>query len=131
MIPQGGIGNTQELEEGQIPSKTYRMDVTSQRIVGFVDGLEAIKQAVFKILQTERFAYPIYSGNYGSEFAAAIGRDSILVESRLTRIIQEALLQDDRITDIQDLQITFLGDEATAAFTVVSQFGSFQVVQEV
>lgn len=131
MIPQGGIESSQELDSQQQPSKTYRMDIVHNQIVGTVDGLEAVKQAVFKILQTERFEHSIYSGNYGSELAATIGQDSIFVKSRLSRIIQEALKQDDRITDVQDLQITVTGDEALVAFMVVSLFGSFQVTKEV
>jgi len=131
VIPQGGIDSSQELETQQLPNKTYRLDFVNNQMVGTIDGLEAVKQSVFKILQTERFEHSIYSVNYGSEFAAAIGKDAIFVKSRLSRIIQEALTQDDRISDIQDLEITVTGDEALATFRVVSLFGSFQATKEV
>ena len=39
------------------PSKTYHLDLQRGRIVGFVDGYEAIKQAIIKIMLTEKYAY--------------------------------------------------------------------------
>lgn len=131
MIPQGGIDSSQELDTQQQPSRTYRLDPVHNQIAGTVDGLEAVKQTVFKILQTERFEHSIYSGNYGSELVAAAGKDSTFIKSRLSRIIQEALKQDDRISDVQNIQITITGDEALVTFTVVSLFGSFQARKEV
>ncbi len=36
------------------PGLTYRMDLDGDGVRGYVDGREAVKQAVFRILQTER-----------------------------------------------------------------------------
>ena len=38
------------------------------------DKREALRQAVYLILNVERYAYPIYSRNYGSELVDLIGQ---------------------------------------------------------
>ncbi|MEC0269419.1 DUF2634 domain-containing protein [Paenibacillus anseongense] len=125
MIPTGGMTNA-ALQQSQQPSRTYRIDLKNGRIVGTTDGLEAVKQAVYKILGTERFEYLIYGPDYGSEYGSLIGGNSVLIRSELARRISEALMQDDRITDVQDMKVTITGDSALAEFTVVSQYGSYQ-----
>ena len=50
------------IEEVVLPSYTYQ--VKNGRIHGYIDGLEAMRQAVEKILLTERFEWVIYSSNY-------------------------------------------------------------------
>ena len=35
-------------------SNTYAIDYENNRIVGYVDGIEAVKQAIYLILQTEK-----------------------------------------------------------------------------
>ncbi|WP_248930141.1 DUF2634 domain-containing protein [Paenibacillus hamazuiensis] len=132
MIPQGGIlssTNSQKVVNG--PSKTYRFDIKTGRIRGRVDGLDAVKQAVYKILETERFQYLIYSSNYGFEFKDILGSDPLFFNSKITNRIQEALLQDDRIKAIENVQISSEGEEAVVQFTVVSTYGSFQIAKEV
>lgn len=126
VIPQGGtIQGGIEIEHQ--PSRTYRLDIERGRVIGMTDGLDAVKQAVYKIIHTERFAYLIYDSSYGYEGHGLIGKDPLFVQSEIRRRIQEALLQDDRITDIQGLQIEFEGDTARVRFTVVSDYGSFDL----
>ena len=48
-------------------TRTYKMDLETGRVTGYVDGTEAMRQAILKILLTERFAYLIYSWDYGIE----------------------------------------------------------------
>lgn len=125
MIPKGGELPNAQIEEVQQPSRTYRLDFEKGRIAGMVDGLEAVKQAVFKILQTERFRHLVYSADYGMEWGGLIGANPALIRSELRRRITEALLHDDRIEDLTDFGIVIKGDSATVRFTVVSQFGDF------
>jgi hypothetical protein len=125
MIPQGSIINApvQEIEQ---PSRTWKLDFNQRRITGMVDQLEAVKQAVFKILQTERFRYLIYTFNYGHELKTLLGQNPLFVQSEFTRMVSEALTQDDRITSIENMQIDIEGDRLTARFTVVTQYGSYE-----
>lgn len=132
MIPKGGVlSDIQILEYTSQPSKTYYLQLNKGRISGKIDGLDAVKQSTYKILQTERFKHLIYTFNYGIELDGLIGAAPGFIRSELKRRISEALLQDDRIEKIENFKITVNGDSATAEFTVVSQFGSFEVTEEV
>lgn len=120
-----------EVVTEQQPNLTYKIDFEKRRIVGMVDGLEAIKQAVYLILRTERYEYLIYSTNYGSELRGLIGMEPAFIQSELKRRITEALTQDDRIEDVTNFETEINGDSATVRFTVVTNLGNFTVEQEV
>lgn len=126
MIPTGGSIDTQNIETVTQPSRTWRLDFEHGRVVGMIDGLEAVRQAVAKILQTERFEHLIYDSSYGFEGKGLIGKAPVFIQSELRRRIREALIQDDRIEDVTDFRIDITGDTVTVRFTVVSTFGSFQ-----
>ncbi|MGG1635006.1 hypothetical protein BK120_22445 [Paenibacillus sp. FSL A5-0031] len=125
MIPQGAnvaeVTTVEELET----SETYKLDLASKRIIGRTDGLEAVKQAVFKILQTERYRYFCYSTNYGTELESLLGGSPSYVQSELKRSIQEALMQDERVSDVIDFQYEMKDEAIVVQFTVVTEFGSF------
>ena len=76
------------------PSLTRKLK--EEHVVGHVDGLEAYKQAVYKILNTERYEYIIYSWNYGVELKDLIGKHVAYVVPELEARITEAIMQDDR-----------------------------------
>lgn len=120
-----------DIAEEQQPSLTFGIDFDRGRVIGMVDGLEAVKQAVFLILQTERYRHLIFSSDYGSELEGLVGRDPLFVQSEIKRRIREALMQDDRIEDVINFSIRFDGDSALMRFTVVSIFGNFEAEQEV
>lgn len=131
MIPEGGMILETPTEEVQQPSLTYKLDLVNGRISGMVDGLEAIKQAVFLILQSERFRHLIYSFNYGHELKTLIGGNPLFVQSETSRLLWDALQQDDRIRRIENVSSTLDGDALTISFTVVSVEGTFDVTEEV
>jgi hypothetical protein len=128
ILPQNAINFGEEIEVIQQPSYTYKIDFERKRVNGFCDGLEAVKQAVFLILNTERYEYLIYSTDYGSELTGLIGKDRFFVESELKRRIKEALIQDDRITNVDNFKFTYPdGDSLVVSFTVFSIYGDFEV----
>jgi len=126
MIPTGGSISPENTDVVVQPSRTWSLDFTRGRVAGTIDGLDAVRQAVTKITQTERFRHLIYDADYGIELDGLIGRDPAFVQSELRRRITEALTQDDRIDSVKDFQIDIAGDSATVRFTVVSSFGSFE-----
>ena len=83
------------LEIATQPNKTYCLDIEKNTITRFCDGIEAMKQTIYCILNTERFEHLIYSWNYGIELKNLIGESSTYVVPELQRVITEALLQDD------------------------------------
>ena len=127
-----GEAAAQEREATVQPSRTYKVDWNSGRITGHIDGVEALKQAIYKILQTERFAFLIYSWNYGFEMSRLLGQDHAIVTAETEGLIAEALTEDDRIESITNFKIEVVGKRnAAVSFTAVSIFGEIDITTEV
>lgn len=120
---------TEVISTADLPTKTYKLDFERGRVTGMIEGLEAIEQAIFKELNTQRFAYMIYSDDYG--FENMIGEDEIFVRGELPRRITEAILQDERITSIEYFTLFFVEDAAWVKFTAVTIYGDVDVLREV
>lgn len=124
--------NKDFVSQEQKPSLTWKLDLSSNRIKGQIDNKDAIVQAVEKILLTERYAYRIYSWNYGVELQFYIGKDTDFVMADAERTIKEALLQDDRILDIENFAAKLVDlDSVSVSFTVVSVAGNFDYKKEI
>lgn len=136
MIPNAGtvtIGQDLTIQSpAEAPTKTYKIDFESGRVGGFVDDTEAMKQAIYKILQTDRFAFLIYSWNYGIELDAAVGKSYQVFASEIKRVIHEALLADSRITDVVDFSVIQI-DKRTASvtFTAETIFGEIPIERSI
>lgn len=131
MIPEQEV-NLTNLEVVNQPSLTYRLDFERKRISGFIDNEEAIMQLVMKILYTERYAYVIYSSQYGVELDRLIGQEYDFIISDLERTITEALLADDRILSITDFTTEQTAiDRMTTSFRVNSVIGAANISTEV
>jgi hypothetical protein len=121
-----GTGST------ELPSKTFYLDITNNKIVGTVDNIEAVKQAVYVILNTERFKHEILSWNFGMETKPVMGMTMELAMPEIKRYITEALIQDDRIAEVKDFSFSVVKSGVLAvSFTVVSNKGSFTTETEV
>ncbi|HCT64263.1 MAG TPA: DUF2634 domain-containing protein [Lachnospiraceae bacterium] len=108
------------------PSKTYALDVEKGVIRGYANGLGAVKQAVYKALNTERYDHLIYSWNYGSELKELFGKPISLVYPEVKRRIEEGLKQDDRINSVENFSFEKKKGSLHVTFTVVSTEGSFE-----
>ena len=126
MLPNN---NTIIQEDDRMPSYTYYIDFDRNRIIGTVDDIEAVKQAIYLILQTERYESLIYNFYYGTEFDSLIGKSRELIISELERRIREALLEDDRIIRVTDFTIEFTSDKAIVEFTVNTIFGDIESIK--
>lgn len=114
-----------EFQTEQFTNKTYKINFEEKRIIGEIDDLEAVKQAVYKILHTERFNSLLYSWDYGVEFENLIGKDYDFILGDLQRRIEEALLQDDRIERIENVKVDKKqNDSIDVSFIVVSKYGN-------
>ncbi|MGQ8870888.1 DUF2634 domain-containing protein [Paenibacillus sp. TSA_86.1] len=134
MIPQGSqIGGEDNLEEVSVlPSLTYVLQASGQRIGRLqLDGKEAVKQAVYKALSTRRYEHLIYSSDYGMEWSWEGISGRSMVESELERWIQEALLPDDRISEVTEFEFVHEADGVKVSFTVATDFGNFRQETEV
>ena len=131
MIPKTDIDLTQDYEAARQPSRTYRLDMENNRISDMADGLEAVKQAVYLILNTERYWYPIYSWDYGVELNGLYGQPTGMVYPEIERCVAESLMQDDRITGVDGFSFEKERGTVRAFFTVHSIFGDIDTGKEV
>ena len=104
MIPSTSAFFEQNFELDEQPTLTYQMNLNRKSIQGYTDKLEAMKQAIFKILSTERYQYIMYSGNYGIELLDLYGEPITYVCPELERRITEALTWDERIESVDDFE---------------------------
>ncbi len=126
MIPNNDYDDLQDdFEIEEQPTKSYFIDLNKNIILGFVDGLEAVKQAVYLILNTERYEHIIYSWNYGIELHDLYGEPTSYVIPELKRRIYEALTQDDRIFGVDAFSFDVQKKSIFLTFTVNTIFGDF------
>lgn len=117
------------LQEQTFDGRTYKL--SEDRIEGFVDDLEALEQAVYKVLDTEQYEYPVYSFHYGIAWKELIGEERPYVRAEMKRMIQEALLHDDRIREVDGFDFSFTGDTCRCSFHVSGIYGDVEIETEV
>lgn len=121
-----------ELQFIRQPSFTYKLNAERNKVVGYVDAREAYKQAIYKILNTERYEYVIYSWNYGVELKDLIGMPIYYVIPELERRITEAIEQDDRTVSVGNFNFdTSKRGVVHVTFTATSIFGDEIIETEV
>lgn len=134
MIPNIEILTT-DIEEVEYPTETYNIEVRTElekdRINGYTDDLDAIRQAIYLILNTERYEFIIYSWDYGIELLDLIGKPMSYVMSELPRRIKEALTQDKRILDVVDFEFEKNKKKLHTTFKVVTEVGDISSELEV
>ncbi len=107
-------------------TKSYKMDLKDTTISGFVDETEALKQAIYKILNTERNMYPMYSRNYGIDLKDLIGLPTDYAISQIPDRITEALIYDDRIVSVDDFEFSKNKSKLLVKFKVTTIYGNIE-----
>ena len=131
MIPESG--NLLDINIVTIPTKTYKMELeeNSNRISGFTDEQDAMKQAIYKIIRTERYKYIIYDWNYGIELEDLFGMPVNYCVPEIERRITEALLQDIRINEVNNFEFdTSKKGVVNVKFTANTEFGEINITDE-
>lgn len=90
--------------ETNVNLSDYTYKINNNRVKGWIDEQESIKQSIYKVLNTERYDHVIYSSNYGIEFKDLIGQHVAYVMAESERRIRDALLFDDRIIQVYDFE---------------------------
>lgn len=120
----------QDSDEQSLPTLTYRVE--NGRIQSMVDGPAAMLQAIDKILKTERFVFPIYDEQYGNDINELIGKDLAYVLSDVERVISEALKADDRVIDVEVVELNqFDKDTISMKINVNTSVGPIVLEKEV
>lgn len=131
MLPEVGTSLAGSLTLEEQTSRTYYLNRERERIAGMTDELEAMRQAIYLILSTERYRYIIYGWDYGIELLDLIGQPTDYVQSELKRRIREALLWDSRITAVEDFVFAVSGKRVACTFLARTIFGDLTAEKEV
>lgn len=131
MLPSVNDGLEADFTEEKLPSRTYAVNWERGKIQGMCDGLEAIEQAIHKILGTERYENLIYSWNYGAELQNMFGQPAPYVYSEIKRLVTEALVQDDRIQSVENFSFQKQRGKVLTTFTVTTEYGVLEVTTSV
>lgn len=126
MIPNTNDDLQNDFELEELPTNTFKLNIVENKIYGFSDDLEAMKQAIYLILNIERYEYLILSWNYGIELADLFGQPIPFVLPELERRITEALLQDSRITSVEDFEFDVKKSKVFCTFRVYTIFGEIE-----
>lgn len=113
-----------------IDFETGEMDLKNGRPYQ-VEGMEALKVWVWKMLRTPRNVYE-YSADIGQEFDELIGTtDYDLAEDSLAFLIKDALEISPYIEEVNGFAFERRGSEFIVSFTVNTVYGDFQEETEV
>ena len=127
MTPQINNQLTGDSIQYRQPNLTYR--VGDSTVAGKIDKLDSVKQAIYHILSTERYSNPIYDGDYGVELEQYIGKDIGFITAGIQETLRDALLQDDRISDVQVDNVEKSDKQNNAClidFTVFTIYGTYK-----
>lgn len=130
MIPSTNTLTTQ-LQQISIPTNTHKIIYDKNRVSDYTDRLEAMRQAVYLILNTERYKYPIYNWQYGVELLDLIGQQMTYVIPTLRQRITDALMQDDRILQVTDFEFEQNRNKLHCKCLVNTIYGDFTTEIEV
>ena len=117
--------------EEKLPSKDFALEYEKNTVNGIREGLLEIRQAVYFILNTERYQYLVYPWSYGVELRDLIGKQPEYVIPEVERRITEALLQDDRIDMVDDFEFEQNKSKLRVTFVVHTNIGNLEVVKVV
>lgn len=131
MIPSTAGFLNQEFEIEEQPSLTYKLTGDGS-VRGSIDAKESIKQAIFRILNTERYQYIIYPWYYGIETLDLYGEPVTYVCPELERRIKEALLTDTRISNVTNFEFNLESKGVVhVTFLVNTIYGEIKAEKEV
>ena len=110
--------------------KEYEIDFTTGQLTGrIVEGLDAVKVWVWCCLQTERYRYPIFSWQYGTEYEQYFGEtvpDDWLQGDCKTET-EEALKVNPWINGITDFEASMEGSHLHLTFKIETSLGEAEV----
>ncbi|OHW61374.1 hypothetical protein EUAN_22240 [Andreesenia angusta] len=91
-----------------------------------VEGNEAVKIWIWKLLNTQRYRYMIFSWDYGHEMEDLIGKYTRgFTESEAERLVKEAVESNlsDYVLEMKDFDIQLVEDTLSVAFTAITPYG--------
>ena len=100
-------------DDAEQETRTYKIDFENSCVSGMIDGLEAVEQAITKILLTERYKNLAYSDDYGCEILDTMNDENTdaFLEAEIPSLIADALADDERILGVDNFEFYDSADE--------------------
>jgi hypothetical protein len=131
MIPVTNDDLKVDFQFQELPTNTFFLHITKDNISGFTDQIQAMVQAIYLILNIERYEHVIYSWDYGVELADLFGKPIPFCIPEIKRRITEALIQDTRITSVEEFTFEHTKNQIHTTFVVHTIFGDIQAERTV
>lgn len=100
--------------------------IINGRITGIIDGFEAAKQSIEKLLLTNQYDYNTYNWEYGIGLKRFIGKPLDYIQTMLPKVIKKQLSYDDRVVDVSNFKFTKVKNKLYVDFDTKTIYGSFQ-----
>lgn len=110
------------------PTRTYKVNFNTGQLEGFVDGLEAMKQAFYFAINTQRHLNLAFTSNFGMEWRDLIGKPNDYIISEILTRVQSMIKADSRFLSAdydEDEPFTIEGDKLIVNIVIQTEYGSF------
>lgn len=93
-----------------------------------VEKDEALKIWIWKVLQTSKNKYKIYSNNYGNSLETLVGKgySKEFINSEVNRYLEECLLANPYIKSIENINVNFEGSKLTINVKTKTIYGEVE-----
>jgi phage baseplate assembly protein W len=123
------LNDVDEIDEEELEtSRTYNIDWVNGRITGMIDGLDAVEQAMTKVLLTERYKNLIYDDEYGSEIKDTVMSEdntNEFLESEIPELTKDAFANDERVLSVDNFSVNATeGDTLSTSFDASTIYGN-------
>lgn len=102
VIPEVAIENLENDfdRDANYSTKTYKVNFETQQVIGFTDGIDALKQSFLFAINTQRYQNHAFTSNYGMDWRNLIGMPSEYILSEVLTRVQDMILADNRFLSV-------------------------------
>ena len=112
------------LKEYAIDFDTGKIMLDENNKFIIVEGMEAVKVRCWLALKIQRGRYLMYM-SVGNKIKSLIGNGLAYANKNIQTILDDALVDGEYVTSIEDISLTQDGDKVTIDFTINSIYGSY------
>ncbi len=107
--------------------KDYALNYESGSCDNLIGGANRVLQALKKALMTQKGTHPIYSSDYGLMTADLIGKDSVLIETKLKERIISTALSIEGVSAVEAVELTQDKDKVLVNLSVVIDYSTYEI----
>ncbi|MBS7527843.1 DUF2634 domain-containing protein [Fusibacter paucivorans] len=128
MIPQSQLQN---IEITTRSTSTWQLDLEAKKLGGRIEGIDAVRQMIYTVLNVERYRYAIHSWRFGVELDDLYGQSMDYIYPTIVQRITEALMMLDTIQSVDNFSFDRKKEALILTFNVSTIYGDLNVTKEV